>query len=651
MSFHTISLGGSRLILQVQKVSKMFATTTILSEVSMQLEDQERVGLVGVNGAGKSTLLHLITGQLEADSGHIHRAKGSTIGYLKQTHGLNEQLTIEQEMRSVFAHVIECEQQLLACSAELSNSTASTTEYERIAARYSELTERFEAIGGYAYESRIRSVLHGMGFIERTDVTTIGSLSGGQKTRLALAKLLLTQPDLLILDEPTNHLDIATLEWLENYLRTYPGAILIVSHDRYFLDAVVDVIIELQRSQTRRFVGNYTAYIEAKSALAEQELKAYAKQQEQIARLEDFVQRNIARASTTKRAQSRRKMLEQMDRLDRPQGELRKAKFSFKAERATGKDVLAVSDLGYAFPDRQPLFSNLEFQLKRGESVALLGANGTGKSTLVRLLAGRIAATRGSIRWGAGVKIGLYEQEQSSLHPHKTILDEVWDEFPQLEEVRIRSVLGHFLFSGEDAFKKISSLSGGEKARVALAKLMLDGANVLILDEPTNHLDIHSKEMLEEALFEFDGTLLFISHDRYFINRLAERVLELHAHELQQYIGDYEYYLSKKAAVQSTLTSSTMNTTTNTNTAETKQVQAPNSDKQAKRDERARQRKLAQLEQAIEELEATVQECEQQLLHEEIQQDYLQLQEISTKIADYKAQLQPLYEQWQELIE
>lgn len=640
------------MLLQVYKVSKMFAATPILTEISMQLEARERVGLIGVNGAGKTTMLKLIAGQMTPDAGQVMFAKGTTIGYLEQMHGFNERNSIWQEMLSVFAAVVELQEQLRELEQQLSNPALlhDAERYEALTTQYGEWSEQFRQLDGYAYETKIRSILHGMGFANMSPDTAVGSLSGGQKTRLALAKLLLRQPDLLILDEPTNHLDIATLEWLEQYLRSYPGALLIVSHDRFFLDAVVNVVYELERKQARRYAGNYSFYMQAKAAIYEQQMKEYERQQADIARLEDFVQRNIVRASTTKRAQSRRRTLEKMERLDRPLGDLKKAHFAFEVERRTGKEVLKVEGLRFAFAEQPPLFEQLQLMMTRGESIALLGANGVGKSSLLKVLVGKWTPQSGSIQWGAGVRIGYFEQEQRALNPQKTVLDELWDAFPQLEEVRIRTVLGHFLFSGEDAFKKIASLSGGEKARVALAKLMLDRPNVLILDEPTNHLDVHSKEILEEALFDFEGTLLFISHDRYFINRLAEKIIELTPSGLQVYDGDYDEYRTKlQAQIEAERRlASEMEGDKKTAGAAADQLQQA---KQVKRDERALKRRIEQTESEIAALETEIAECEQSLLDPAQQQNYLFLQEVSETIARLKAQLSDKYEQWQMLME
>jgi ATP-binding cassette subfamily F protein 3 len=646
------------LILQVQKISKMFAATPILAEISLQLERRERVGLIGVNGAGKSTLLNIICGRLQPDDGHIVLARGATLGYLTQQNSLPEEHTIGAEMRNVFRELIELEKKLHALSAQLSDPTLTgdSVRYEAVAAQYGEWSEQFRLAGGYAYESKIRSVLHGMGFADIDLETPIGMLSGGQKTRLSLAQLLLREPDVLILDEPTNHLDIETLDWLETYLRAYPGALLVVSHDRYFLDAVVGSIYEIERTRATHYPGNYSQYLQLKAARLEQQRKEFDKQQTQIARMEEFVQRNLARASTTGRAQSRRRALERMDRIERPQGDLKKAHFSFEVERTSGKDVLRAEEMSLSFGTGAPLFRQVRLELKRGESVALLGANGIGKTSMLRAL--RDADTGdgadaggalivGRIVWGAGVKLGYFDQEQRQLQAHKSILDEVWDAFPGEEEVRIRTVLGHFLFSGEDVFKKIAALSGGEKARVALAKLMLAKANVLLLDEPTNHLDLFSKEVLEAALYDYEGTILFISHDRYFINKLAERIVELTPDGLYTYDGDFDFYRVRRQEARERAARLEAATIAAAPASDATYVQ----EKQAKREERAKKRKLEQAEQTIAALEAELTELERALQRPDIQHRYEELTRLSQEIEAKKQALDAAYEAWQQLMD
>ncbi len=650
------------MLLQATDITKLYGVTTILGGISLQVLERDRIGLVGVNGAGKSTLLQILAGELTPDGGQIFKAKETRVGYLAQNSGLQSDRTIWEEMLDVFSNLTEAEQELRRMEIQIADPAESHEDkaYQELLTRYATKSDWFKDHGGYEIETRIRSVLHGMGFGSFAPDTVISTLSGGQKTRLALARILLQAPDLLMLDEPTNHLDIQTLTWLEDYLRNYSGALLVVSHDRYFLDRLVTAIVEIERHQSRRYTGNYSRYIDLKAAEYESQMKMYEKQQDEIARMESFIQKNIVRASTTKRAQSRRKALDKMEVLDRPLGDLKKASFSFEAEIVSGKDVLQVDDLSYGFePGSSPLFQNVSFSLRRGETVALIGPNGIGKSTLLKILTGDLAPTAGSIAWGSKVKVGYYDQEQSHLNPQNTVLEEVWSAFPYMEEARIRSVLGNFLFSGEDVLKKISALSGGEKARIALSKLMLQKANVLILDEPTNHLDLFSKEVLESALIDYDGTLLFISHDRYFLNKMAERIEELHPGGAEHFLGNYDDYLEKKqelqelAAEQATTEGPKPGLQDRNSDAEAfaGKTGAANyeADKQAKRQERARLRRLEQLEETIARLESEIAELEAELMLPEIYQDYAALQQRQSVIESNKSELSSAYEEWETL--
>lgn len=650
------------MLLQATDITKLYGVTTILGGIGLQVLERDRIGLVGVNGAGKSTLLQILAGELTPDGGQIFKAKETRVGYLAQNSGLQSDRTIWEEMLDVFSDLTETEQELRRMEIQIADPDLSHDDkaYQDLLTRYAIKSDWFKDQGGYEIETRIRSVLHGMGFGSFSPDTVISTLSGGQKTRLALARILLQAPDLLMLDEPTNHLDIQTLTWLEDYLRNYSGALLVVSHDRYFLDRLVTAIVEIERHQSRRYTGNYSRYIELKAAEYESQMKLYEKQQDEIARMESFIQKNIVRASTTKRAQSRRKALEKMDVMDRPLGDLKKASFSFEAEVTSGKDVLQVDGLSYAFePGSSPLFKNVSFSLRRGETVALIGPNGIGKSTLLKILTGDLKPAAGSVTWGTKVKVGYYDQEQSHLNPQNTVLEEVWNAFPHMEEARIRSVLGNFLFSGEDVLKKISALSGGEKARIALSKLMLQKANVLILDEPTNHLDLFSKEVLESALIDYDGTLLFISHDRYFLNKMAERIEELHPGGAEHFLGNYDDYLAKKqellelAEEQANIEASKPGPQDRVSDTEasTGKTGAANyeADKQAKRQERARLRRLEQLEETIARLECEIANLEVELMLPEIYQDYTALQERQSVIDSNKLALSSAYEEWESL--
>jgi ATP-binding cassette subfamily F protein 3 len=645
------------MLLQISDLSKNYGVKAVLSHITFQVQEKERIGLVGVNGAGKSTLLQIIAGEITPDSGTIHKAKETRIGYLAQNSGLQSDRTIGEEMRAVFATLIEAEQELRKLETMIADPAhhADEKKYEDILAQYALRSEWFREQGGFEMDTKIRSVLHGMGFGAFPPETPISTLSGGQKTRLALARILLQSPDLLMLDEPTNHLDIETLTWLEGYLRGYPGAILVVSHDRYFLDSLAGAIIEIERNAAKRYTGNYSRYIDVKAAEYESAMKMYEKQQGEVERMEEFIQRNIVRASTTKRAQSRRKALDKMERIDKPLGDMKKAFFSFEIERQTGKDVLDVRDLSISFEGNdKPLFRDVSFQLQRGETTALIGPNGIGKSTLLKALIGQDKPTSGTIRFGSNVKLGYYDQEQTGLNTANTVLEEVWSEYPGLEEARIRTVLGNFLFSGEDVLKKVRALSGGEKARVALAKLMLAHANVLILDEPTNHLDLYSKEVLESALLEYDGTLFFISHDRYFLNKMAERIVELTPGGVQHFLGNYDDMIEKKQELEELRiereAARQQKPGAQQSSANTAVPTSYETEKQAKRDERQKQRKMEQLEGDIARLEGEIAELERLLTEPAVFNDYVLVQEKQTLIDSKKAELQDVYEAWEQLL-
>ncbi|GKU76227.1 ABC-F family ATP-binding cassette domain-containing protein [Paenibacillus sp. L3-i20] len=644
------------MLLQVSNISKNYGVSAVLSHISMQVLEKDRIGLVGVNGAGKSTLLKIIAGEISADSGDIHKSKETRLGYLAQNSGLQSDRSIIEEMRAVFATLIETEKELRELENKIADPEHHSDEkkYAATLERYAQRSDWFREQGGFEINTKINSVLHGMGFGHFDVNTQISTLSGGQKTRLALARILLQSPDLLMLDEPTNYLDIETLTWLESYLRGYPGAIVVVSHDRYFLDALTNTIVEIERHVAKRYTGNYSRYLELKEAEYEITLKHFEKQQDEIQRMEEFIQRNLVRASTTKRAQSRRKALDKMDKMDRPLGDLKKANFTFEIERMTGKDVLNVSQLSVTFPGRNaPLFNNVNFQLTRGETVALIGPNGIGKSTLLKALVGQLEPATGTIQFGTNVKLGYYDQEHTRLTGQNTVLEEVWGTYPHMEEARIRTVLGNFLFSGEDVLKRISSLSGGEKARVSLAKLMLAQANVLILDEPTNHLDLFSKEVLEAALLDYEGTLFFISHDRYFLNKMAERIVELGPEGTQHFLGNYDEMLDKKREIEEALIESLEEKSTQKKPNQTTDAPSPGSyeaEKQAKREERNRKRKLEQLEDEISTLETAITELEEQLADPAVFNDYIRIQELQEEIEKRKSFLSSAYEQWEQLM-
>ncbi|MBC8081311.1 MAG: ATP-binding cassette domain-containing protein [Gorillibacterium sp.] len=644
------------MLLQAVNICKSYGVRAVLSNITMLVNEREKIGLVGINGAGKSTFLQIIAGEMSYDSGDMFISKETTIGYLAQNSGLNTDKTIREETLAVFSDLLSVEQELRDLEVAMADPVliGDSKRYEETLNRYSTRSEWFREKGGYAIEAKIRGILSGMGFSDFPQDTRIETLSGGQKTRLALAKMLLQEPDLLLLDEPTNHLDIDTLTWLEDYLRGYPGAIVVVSHDRYFLDALVGAIYEIERHTSKRYTGNYSRYVDIKASEYEAQLKQYEKQQGEIGRMEDFVQRNLVRASTTKRAQSRRKALDKMDRLDKPLGDLKKASFSFEVDRMTGKDVLRAEGMSVSFDHEAPLFRNVSFELTRSETVALIGPNGIGKSTLFKVLTEHKKADTGSFYWGANVRLGYYDQEQKDLNPKNTVLEELWSAYPHLEEARIRTVLGNFLFSGEDVFKRVAALSGGEKSRVSLAKLMLMNANVLILDEPTNHLDLYSKEVLESSLIDYEGTLLFISHDRYFLNKMSERILELNPNGIESFLGNYDDYLEKKREQAEISAEQLMNmrganqaSTTNRSTG-SGDLQA---DKQAKREDRNRQRRLEQLERDIAQYEADIAALEEQLASPEVFNDYVLVLEKSTGLEKAKQELENVYAEWETLME
>lgn len=639
------------IVLQVNQLTKSFLADEILSGVKLEVQHRDRVALVGRNGAGKSTLLKIIAGQMSYDSGDIIIPKGIQIGYLEQHAGLNSTLTIWNEMMTIFESLLAQEQLLRSLEQQMADPTVyeNPTMYAKVMSEYDQLQHTFKDAGGYQYESDIRSVLHGMQFYSEDYDKPISSLSGGQRTRLALAKLLLSKPDLLILDEPTNHLDIETLSWLESYLKGYEGAILIVSHDRYFLDQVVSIVYEVSRHRVTKYPGNYSAYLEEKAKNYERDVKLYERQQDEKAKLEDFIQKNIARASTTKMAQSRRKMLERTEWMESPDGDEKSASFGFSIERQSGNDVLSVDELTIGYNDRT-ISSGINLRTFREDRIALVGPNGVGKSTLLKTIVKDLAPLAGSIRYGTNVQIGYYDQEQAKLSSNKSVLKELWDEWPLMNEKDIRTVLGRFLFSGEDVDKAVSSLSGGEKARLALAKLMMQKANFLILDEPTNHLDLDSKEVLENALIDYPGTLLFVSHDRYFINRIATKVVELSGTGSFEYLGDYDYYIEKK---QELLELAQMNAASQPQVQQDLPDKTSTSkiDKEAKKRERQIRRTIEDLESKMQETSAIVASLEEALCDSAIFTDHEKISMLQDELATAKEQYELLELEWLELNE
>ena len=640
------------ILLQVNQLQKYFGADIILSNIKLEVHSKDRIALVGRNGAGKSTLLKIIAGQMSHDGGEIIKPKNLSINYLAQDTGLESNLSIWDEMMTVFAPLRKLETELREIEFKMGNPDILQNEisYQKLLKEYDELQIRFKEQGGYQYESDIRSILHGFNFSDFDYSTSISSLSGGQKTRLALCKLLLTKPDLLILDEPTNHLDINTLTWLEQYLQGYHGAILIVSHDRYFLDKVVTQVYEISRTTSSKFPGNYSNYLRLKAENYELDLKRFEKQQDEVSKLKDFIQKNLARASTTKRAQSRRKQLERMDLMSNPLGDEKSASFQFNIDRQSGNDVLKATDISVAYQNSEPTISNVSFSINRGDSIALVGPNGIGKSTLLKAIIKRLDPVHGDFRFGANVSIGYYDQEQANLTSNKRVLNELWDEYPLKNEKDIRTVLGNFLFSGDDVLKTVSTLSGGEKARLALAKLMMQKANFLILDEPTNHLDLDSKEVLENALIDYPGTILFVSHDRYFINRIATKVFELSSDSITEFLGDYDYYLEKKAEMAELdllekKEAPKLKAETKTDKLSYEQ------EKEAKKQERQRQRRIEEIEEGIMEIESTIEENDQLLCDPEVYQDHEKVQKINEENTTLASKLENLMKEWESLHE
>ncbi|EAC3109525.1 ATP-binding cassette domain-containing protein [Listeria monocytogenes] len=644
------------ILLQVQQISKFFGAEVILDNIKLEVKTGDRIALVGRNGAGKSTLLKIIAGKMSYDGGTISKPKSVEIGYLAQNTGLESSKTIWDEMLSVFDSLRKMEADLRKMELRLGEPELynDPEKYQALMTDYDTLQHTFKEIGGYTYEAEIRSVLNGLRFYPEDYEVEIASLSGGQKTRLALAKLLLAKQDILVLDEPTNHLDIETLAWLETYLQNYHGSLLIVSHDRYFLDKVVNQVYEISRTKIDHYKGNYSSFVSQKQAKLEQMWKEFDKQQKQIAKLEDFVARNIVRASTTKRAQSRRKQLEKMDVLGRPQGDEKAAHFGFQFEKQTGKDVLMVDQLSIGYAKDKRIASNLTFEMKRQDSLALVGPNGIGKSTLLKTLIRDIPALSGEFHFGAGVKIGYYDQEQAKLTSNKTVLMELWDDYPELNEVNVRTTLGNFLFSDDDVLKNVQSLSGGEKARLALAKLTLLEANVLILDEPTNHLDIESKEVLEAALIDFEGTILFVSHDRYFINRIASKIVELSPEKATVFLGDYDYYQEKLAEAKELARLDAEDRRKKGEQVEaTASVRKLNyqEEKEQQKLLRQRKRKLEEVEKSMEATDEKIAELEHQLTNPEVFQDHEKALEITQELDAVKATGEKLMEEWETLSE
>lgn len=631
------------IILQANKIERSFAGEVLFDNISLQVDERDRIALVGKNGAGKSTLLKILVGEEEPTSGEINKKRDLSLSYLAQDSRFESSNTIYDEMLHVFDDLRKTEKTLRQMELEMGEKTGA--DLEKLMQDYDRLSEEFRQAGGFTYEADIRAILNGFKFDESMWQMKIEELSGGQNTRLALAKMLLEKPNLLVLDEPTNHLDIETIAWLENYLVNYSGALLIVSHDRYFLDKVATITLDLTKHSLDRYVGNYSSFVEQKEQKLLTEAKNYEKQQKEIAALEDFVNRNLVRASTTKRAQSRRKQLEKMERLDKPEAGTKSAHMTFHSDKTSGNVVLTVEEAAVGYDD-QILSEPINLDIRKMNAVAIVGPNGIGKSTLIKSIVGQIPFIKGEARFGANVEVGYYDQTQSKLTPHNSVLDELWNDFKLTPEVEIRNRLGAFLFSGDDVKKTVGMLSGGERARLLLAKLSMENNNFLILDEPTNHLDIDSKEVLENALIDFDGTLLFVSHDRYFINRVATQVLELSEEGSTLYLGDYDYYLEKKAeleALAAAQAEAVPVSSTEEGTSNDYHLQ-----KQNQKELRKITRRIEQLEAEMEELDQKIQEISETMHSTNDAADLVQLQ---SELDQLTVQQEAVMEEWAELSE
>ncbi len=643
------------MILSCQNISKAFVENQVLKNVSFHIEDHEKAAIVGINGAGKTTLLRIIVGEMTPDDGQVVLAKDKTLGYLAQNSTVDTSHTIYEELLSVKADLLRLEEKIRECENNMKHADGDAL--EDLMKQYTSLTHAFETGGGYLYRSELVGVLKGLGFTEDEFSKPVATLSGGQKTRVALGRLLLQNPDLIILDEPTNHLDMTSIAWLETYLLNYKGAVLIVSHDRYFLDRIAGKVIEIDQSKATTFMGNYSDYAVKKEQLRVAAWNAYMNQQRNIKHQEEVIEKlkSFNREKSIKRAESREKMLDKIEVIEKPSEVRTDMKLTLTPRILSGNDVLTVEHLSKSF-DSHKLFTDVNFEIKRGEHVAIIGDNGSGKTTLLKILNGLIPADQGTFRLGSNVEIGYYDQEHHVLHSEKTLFEEISDDYPYLNNTQIRNVLAAFLFTGEDVFKRISDLSGGERGRVSLAKLVLSNANFLILDEPTNHLDIMSKEILEDALNGYEGTILYVSHDRYFINRTAHRILDLTEGQFVSYVGNYDYYLEKHDTVMAAIEASAPQNTDADNTAAAKAAESEvKLDWKAQKEEQARLRKkendLKKCEEKIAELEARISEIDTEMSDPTIGTQVAKLQELTKEQAACQEQLEKLYEQWEELAE
>ena len=643
------------MILSCQNISKAFVENQVLKNVSFHIEDHEKAAIVGINGAGKTTLLRIIVGEMTPDDGQVVLAKDKTLGYLAQNSTVDTSHTIYEELLSVKADLLRLEEKIRECENNMKHADGDAL--EDLMKQYTSLTHAFETGGGYLYRSELVGVLKGLGFTEDEFSKPVATLSGGQKTRVALGRLLLQNPDLIILDEPTNHLDMNSIAWLETYLLNYKGAVLIVSHDRYFLDRIAGKVIEIDQSKATTFMGNYSDYAVKKEQLRVAAWNAYMNQQREIKHQEEVIEKlkSFNREKSIKRAESREKMLDKIEVIEKPSEVRTDMKLTLTPRILSGNDVLTVEHLSKSF-DSHKLFTDVNFEIKRGEHVAIIGDNGSGKTTLLKILNGLVPADQGTFRLGSNVEIGYYDQEHHVLHSEKTLFEEISDDYPYLNNTQIRNVLAAFLFTGEDVFKRISDLSGGERGRVSLAKLVLSNANFLILDEPTNHLDIMSKEILEDALNGYEGTILYVSHDRYFINRTAHRILDLTEGQFVSYVGNYDYYLEKHDTVMAAIEANAPQNVDADSAVAAKVAESEvKLDWKAQKEEQARLRKkendLKKCEEKIAELEARISEIDTEMSDPAIGTQVAKLQELTKEQAACQEQLEKLYEQWEELAE
>lgn len=642
------------MLINIDNISKSFGEEVVLKSIKMTINEKGRYGLIGVNGAGKSTLLKIIMGELSFEQGELVKKPGLSLGYLAQNNGLERSDSIIDEMRKVFEDVIMAEKDMRHLELEMSEiSDHSSTEYRNIAARYANRQAYFDSRDGYNIDVKIKTILNGMGFGDKDMDTVISTLSGGEKTRLAMAKLLLEEPELLILDEPTNHLDFKTLKWLEDYLSSYNGAILAVSHDRYFLDKIVDHIYEIERGKLFSYVGNYSKYLPQKAERRQREQKEYEIQQAEIAHMQEYVDKNMARASTSASAKSRLKALEAMEVLERPDGDLKTMKLRFEYTKEPYKDVLTVTNLDVAVGNEQTtICENISLEVKRGEKIAIIGSNGIGKSSFLKIIQGLIPLKNGVFEWGKNVSISYYEQENLNLNPDKIALDELWDRFPQTPEAEIRRVLGNVLLTKDDVFKPVKVISGGERAKLAFCIIMLEKSNVLILDEPTNHLDLASKEVLEQAMSDFGGSILFVSHDRYLLNKVPDKIVEITANGANIYSGNYDDYCealerqAKKAAEELSQK--------NLEAAMAAKKSAANNSfrsKEQRRLDTQRKNRIKELEKLIEETELRISTLEEEMTYEEVFSDYKLMAEKCNEADSLRQSLDEYFEEWEALEE